>query len=401
MKRGNRVLSALWMSMFALAATLNACGDNKDAGPQDTTTSVDTALPDTAFADTDQTGTGNRCISNDDCEMSGAICACDGQCVVPTGNACTEDRNCGVPRWCNPCTGHCEEQAELCGSCSDARGCRDQGACLPYATGGNYCGTACISDVGCPRGYRCADIDGLATKQCVARTGVCESLAVCAGDNDCPVGSICQVQTGQCIEGCVDGGCPNNDVCVASRCRAPCTTNGDCEAPAICEDNGKCRIPGTCQDRIDCPDAETYCDRASGQCTSGCEVDLDCGDAAKVCERGECVAKGCQHNYQCAFGQICNKATAACVPYPASEPYCTVCDPQSEQDPACPGPNLCVTFQDDEGAALGDHCLVPCKDDPVDACPSGWSCQRIDDGQGGEPQFMCARPCYITPVANP
>jgi hypothetical protein len=237
--------------------------------------------------------------------------------------------------------------------------------------------------------------------QCVARSGACETLAVCSRDEECPVGRVCQAQTGQCIEGCVDGGCPNNDVCVAGRCSPPCTTNDDCVAPALCEDNGKCRAPGTCSERAHCPEPETYCDRPSGQCVAGCQDDLDCKDAAKQCDDGACVAKGCQHNYQCAFGQVCNKATGACEAYPASEPYCAVCDASSEQNPSCPEPNVCVTFQDDEGQALGDHCLVPCKDDPVDGCPQGWQCQRLEDPNGGEPRFMCARPCYITPVGLP
>lgn len=386
-------------TVLSASLAVGGCGDKDSAPAPDTTgpgqdlVEADESTP----SDTDEPGPG-RCTSNDDCDEAGAVCTCEGTCVVPTGAACTEDRNCGVPRWCNTCTGHCEEQGELCDPCTEFRGCRDGGACLPYASGGSFCGLGCLSDAGCGNGYRCVEVDGLATKQCVARSGVCEDLELCESDAECPVGQICNGTTRQCMLGCVDGGCPQGQVCQAARCQDACGTNDDCVAPAECREDGKCKTPGSCDERADCPDAETYCDRVSGQCTPGCQVDLDCGDAAKVCEDGGCVAKGCQHNYQCAFGQVCEKTTGECVPYPASEPYCAVCDPQAESDPACPSPNLCVTFQDDDGNALGDHCLVPCKDDPVDACPSGWQCQRLDDPEGGPPQFMCARPCYITPV---
>jgi len=398
MRPTNLVLGILCLLVAATAA----CGDKKTATPGEDSTVIrsDVAGEDVLISDSEGP-IATRCASDDECTEAGAVCSCEGICVVATGTACTEDRNCGVPRWCNTCTGHCEAQAELCESCTVSRGCRDGGACLPYSSGGTFCGLACQTDAGCGRGFRCAEIDGVTTKQCVARSGICESLNLCTADTECPVGKVCNTQTGQCLLGCVDGGCPEGNVCTASRCVLACATNGDCVAPGECQDSGKCKIPGTCEERADCPDAETYCDRATGSCASGCLEDIDCQDAAKVCEGRSCVKKGCEHNYQCAFGKVCNQGTGDCEPYPASEPYCAACDPSAESDPACPAPNLCVTFQDEDGQALGDHCLVPCKDDPEDACPSGWQCQRLDDPNGGDPQFMCSRPCYIAPVGSP
>ena len=385
-----------------LALTGSGCGGGAgEASPEaDTTVGVDLASGGAEGDVALGSGEAGRCLSAADCPEVGAVCTCEGRCEVPTGLACTSDRNCGVPRYCNTCTWHCEEQAGLCEPCEADNGCVDGGACVPFASGGSFCGAPCLADAGCARGYRCAEIDGLASRQCVPSSGSCGASALCEGDADCPVGRICQRQTGQCTAGCVDGGCPNGDVCVAGRCKPPCGLDADCEAPAVCAAGGKCRIPGTCEARDDCPEPETYCDRETGRCADGCREDLDCQDAAKICRGGSCVAKGCTANYQCAFGQVCDGA-GGCVPYPASEPHCAVCDPQAGGGPGCPEPNLCVTFQDDAGQALGDHCLVPCKDDADRACPSGWQCQRFDDPNGGAARFFCARPCYITPVGVP
>jgi hypothetical protein len=76
-----------------------------------------------------------------------------------------------------------------------------------------------------------------------------------------------------------------------------------------------------------------------------------------------------------------------------------VCDAEAEANPGCPDPNMCIRFQgaDESAPPLGDFCLVPCKNDPIDRCPSGWQCQRFEDQSGSE-QFYCARFCNIDPI---
>ncbi len=402
--RGGFVLS------FALLA---ACGADKAASGDatsaatlsdvtgETTVTISDANGETLDAGGETSGPTSFCATADDCAESGALCACDGSCVVPTGKACTEDRNCGVPNWCNPCTGHCEPQAALCEPCAGEHGCVDQGACLPFASGGNFCGLACVTDVACPAGYHCRTIAHIDLKQCTPDSGRCDALGLCQTDGDCPVGEICQDVKKTCGPGCTeDGQCPDAKVCASARCVPPCGGNGDCTAPAEC-DAGHCKIPGACEKAADCPAPATYCSRETGQCAPGCLEDADCKDAAKVCADKACVDKGCLHHFECAFGKVCDHASGACVPYPADMPYCASCDAAAETNPSCPEPNLCVQYQDADGKALGDFCLVPCADDPIDRCPSGWGCKKLENPETGDARYMCERPYYLNPVTTP
>jgi len=394
---------------LGLALALGACGSD-GSGDGDTGTTQDTHVTEdttgggdgqvgedtTGGTDTGQTSSF-ECQEDSDCTATGALCDCHGACVVPTGNACTEDKNCGVPNWCDDCTGHCAEQAVLCEPCSDARGCQDNGACLPYVSGGTFCGKACVTDVGCPTGYACLSVNGVDDKQCVAKSSRCEDLGVCEGDEDCPTGEVCNTQLGECAPGCTeDIACPSGKVCTAARCVDPCTSNDECTAPAECDDTGHCKIPGACEVKADCPEPETYCDKVTGMCADGCLVDNDCGDAAKICENKSCVAKGCEHNYQCQFSHECTQATGVCDPTP--DPHCATCGDTGEY--ACEGDGeLCASFQDEDENPLGDFCLLPCKDDPIDKCPAGYQCNEVEVEEG-QTQFLCIRQCWIDPVGG-
>ena len=393
------------MMAGSIVVALAACGDSKTTtgGDATTTSATDTSSVDgTSAGDTTigpDGGTAVACRGIEDCAAAGAgaVCNCDGACVVPTGKACTEDRNCGVPNWCNPCTGHCEPQAELCEACTDARGCQEDGGCLPYQSGGTFCGRACVTGAGCPQGYECQDV-GLDDKQCVPKSGACAELGLCSGDSACPIGQICSDATKTCAPGCSeDGQCPGDNVCVLGRCVPPCGGNEDCTTPATCE-AGKCKIPGACESAADCPTPATYCDRDTGRCEDGCQVNNDCKDAAQICKSGACVPKGCAHNYECAFGKVCDKSNGQCVPFPASEPHCAVCDAEAENPPSCPSPNACLRFQDENEQPLGDFCLAACKDDVIDRCPSGWQCQPVQLEEGADPTYLCQRQCWIDPL---
>jgi hypothetical protein len=340
-----------------------------------------------------------ECVDDEGC-AGDAVCSCEGQCVALTGTPCTAPLGCGSGTWCNLCVGQCEPTKAYCEPCVDQGSCGLGAACVPFVTGGTYCGAQCLTDVGCAvygPGHVCIEVSGVTYKQCVPKSGSCENLGVCEDDGDCPGQDVCNASLGECYEGCTDDGqCPAGDLCVAGRCQAPCGSDEECTPPAVCEPDGRCVIPGSCEEAADCPEPETYCDKALGSCEPGCLEDADCQDASKICEGKTCVDKDCTHNYQCSFGEICEPSNGACVPSP--DPHCAPC---ADGDPGpCGGaPNLCASFEDGEGQAQGEFCLLTCADDPVDACPQGYGCQQISQPDAGVEGFFCTRSCWVDPVA--
>jgi hypothetical protein len=351
-----------------------------------------------ALADGQDAGpTVERCLADGDCTEPGAICACTGECVVPTGNPCNDDKNCGPGLWCDPCIGRCAARVALCDPCAESGACEGSGLCLPFASGGNYCSKACVADAGCPIGYSCAAAGGGADKQCVPKSGDCTDLGLCEDDGQCPDGQICSDALKVCAPGCNDDQqCSMGQVCVRARCVPKCASVADCGPGEECTVDGRCKIPGACESSAECLDPETYCNKSTGMCTPGCLVDSDCQDAAKVCKNLTCIAKGCEHNYQCQHSTECDKTSGACVPM--TRDHCAVCDASAENQ--CGGdPSLCVTFQTEDPATgetveQGDFCLLTCDDDPIDQCPSGYGCQHIENPDAGIDGFYCVRQCY-------
>ncbi len=393
-----------------------ACGGDEGGGTPagDTATGGDTGKDGTqtgsdatADAGPDAAPVVPLCTSEDDCaEQPGTICSCNGTCVVPEGNACATNKNCPPGMWCDPCLGRCASRVELCDPCALSGACQD-GACFPLASGQTVCGLDCISDVGCPTGFGCVAAEGLAAKQCVPVSGSCVDLGLCGDDGDCPDGQVCNDSLKQCAPGCQDDdSCAGDLVCVAARCVDPCATNADCVAPAECTESGRCKVPGSCEGSDECLEAETYCNKKSGMCEPGCLVDADCKDAAKICEGKACVPKGCEHNFQCAFEQECDKATGQCIPM--TKDHCATC--VADQENQCGGdPNLCVTFSEKDqetgqDVEKGDFCILPCEPDPIDQCPQGYGCQKVEmqDQQGNTTEsFYCIRSCWQKPVGAP
>lgn len=349
-----------------------------------------------------------ECETADDCSGSDVVCSCLGQCVDVSGtNPCTEPKNCGSGSWCDPCVGHCQPQATLCQPCTSAglcnvdggcrsaeqAGCADQGVCIPFASGGSFCGMACLSSAGCPNGYECITVDGAAEKQCAPTSGECDALGLCETDVDCPEGEVCLEGPQVCGPGCTDdAACPNGNVCDKARCVPPCADDSECVLPALCDDGGHCKDPNACQTWTECP-PEHYCQKSDGQCVPGCQLDEQCSDAAKVCDDGSCVAKGCEHNYQCGFEEECGKDVGDCGPM--TRPHCSVCDASVDDPSQCGGePNICASFEDAEGAAAGDFCLLTCDSDPIDACPQGYGCEHIEAPDAGIDGYYCVRQCW-------
>jgi hypothetical protein len=389
---------------------LLGCSSSSDGTPSGDSiamdaSSADVALPSDAEgsdATTPPDGPAlTLCTSDTDCDEEGATCTCNGVCQVFDTNPCLVDKNCPSDHFCDVCAGFCAPEVGVCEPCTNDGACGDGGACLPFASGGSFCGNECISDLGCDVGYSCSDVEGYAQKLCVPDSGKCEDLGLCESDGECPDGQVCSDNLKICAPGCTeDDQCSGNLVCEAARCVEPCATAADCPQGAECVE-GHCKVPGACEGAVDCFEPETYCDKSIGQCVPGCLVDTDCQDAAKVCESKACVPKGCIHNYQCGFEEVCDKPTGACMPSP--DDHCGVCESGAENQ--CGGdPNLCVTLQDEdpntgETVDKGDFCLLPCAEDPVDQCPQGYSCTHIQmDTIDG---FYCTRACWVNPVGAP
>ncbi len=341
------------------------------------------------------------CSTAEDCK-DGELCDCLGRCVAdPGGTECVEDKNCGGGAWCDTCIGRCRDQVGLCEPCTSSSACEGTGsACLDYASGGSFCGLGCLTDVGCPAGYRCEQVPGHTSNQCVPSSGLCGAPGECTKDGDCTPPLVCNAALRRCAPGCVDDeACPQGQVCSAGRCGPPCDdASNPCPAGQTCV-SGHCKVPGGCVDSSECPEPETHCDATSHLCVPGCETDADCKSFSKVCKQGKCVEKGCEANWYCAFGEVCDLATGKCQP--AEGPYCATCDP--DNDTVCKtagADNLCVNFQDEDGNDLGAFCLVACGADPANPCPQGWACTEVDLGDGKPPRHLCVRDCPTPPIGQ-
>lgn len=409
-----RLLAA---ALVALAACSDSSGGSSGAstpGGGDAAATKDSGAGDAGFAGGggDDAGGGSPdgaagpdataepgCKGPEDCEAD-QVCDCHATCVPKGTTPCVEDKNCGATatNFCDLCSGYCGIRKDVCEPCEKDYECKQDGsACLDLAAGGRFCGRACLSDVGCPKGFLCQTVPNVKQKQCVPQSGSCEKPGECAGDADCPFPRICNLDLLVCAEGCPDDdACPNDLVCTAGHCVPPCDdAKNPCKAGEECKD-GHCKIPGGCVDASECPLAETYCDPDTHMCVPGCLTDFDCKQSAKECKDGACVEKGCPGNFYCAFEQVCSKDTGKCED--AVGPYCDACDQQAE-DQCGGGNNLCVGFQDEEGNELGDFCLVECGPDPDNPCPQGYACEELEL-QEGDKRKLCTRNCPVPPVGG-
>lgn len=401
-----------WTSwrFFAIGATivLGACSEpattpaggglpDAAAGP-DTSTSGQDVAADAASQD----ASGQDTSSGGD--IQAVVCKALGQ------GECDTAAECGSGKYCDPCTRECKEERKVCDPCTADVQCKDAlvggepgSVCLPYQTGGSFCGQVCLSTAGCGPGYTCEQVPGVAAKQCVPKTKSCApGSGQCKLDADCPYQSVCSTEWGVCVKGCTtDQACVAGTVCSLGHCVEPCAGDADCaglSAEAKCVDK-HCKIPGGCLGSDECVQKETHCDLKTHKCVPGCEVDSDCKDFALKCEAAKCVQKGCKANWECAFGMVCDVATAQCKK--AEGPYCAPCDPNDEEAKACGGkPNRCFSFKDAKDQDKGSFCGVVCGSDPGGPCPQGWQCQELKDDKGQSQGKYCLRPCYTQPVGG-
>ena len=354
----------------------------------------------------------NQCQSDQDCKDLGKdyYCNCKHQCIK---GECAENKNCGSDYYCDPCDKKCHPRSGVCEPCEEDYQCQEEMVCVKDVLSQPFCAQQCVPHGSCPVKYKCMDVGLGDVWACVPKSMSCGSTEQCKKDEDCPFGQICHPDTHMCISAqCEkDNECPQGKVCEMGRCIDACSQASDCEKnqkpdwasdrPWICEE-GHCKIEGACFTPYDCKEPETYCDGQTHQCKPGCKIDYDCKDASKICVNGHCVDKGCEHNFDCAFGQVCNKATGKCEDAP--EIFCKECTPDKQgQNLAgdCPDQTaICLTLKDKDGNEKGSFCFPPCQGDPkgVDACPQGYQCAeiKVQNQQTGQSKVyhQCVRACY-------
>lgn len=378
------------------------------------------------------------CTQLSDCEFQGDYCDLGG-CF------CDLERNGGTcrPRFaaCSPC----ESDAE----CGD-----DPFIYIDYtATCREFEGTkVCLPDTEfpCPPAYVMSS-DGT---YCEPAGGSCTDVPACSSDADCdPLSEnpVCNIGQGFCIPACAfdyssgESDCAPGQVCHldprllttnnpnfgGGKCGAPCD-GGDnpytCADSTVCETDGdtllvnplpnRCRPPAPkCIRNADCPASpEThsngYCDRATLECSTGCQRESDCAGGYK-CLNNQCVEKTCIENggatLACQFGFLCCGEAGGVSPCPTgvglgqcyeapSPPWCGDCatpgpsPSETPQGSVRPQPSYCAPVTGSK--AKGDAQILFHSCDPADAkaaCPRSWTCQGFlqfcetdaDCGAGG------------------
>ena len=373
-----------------------------------TATSPSTTVPD-AVAGLDAKATDAK-VPKGDGASGGDIEAV--VCVALGKGECDTAAECGSGSYCDPCLRKCLKERPLCDPCDNDVQCEQSGlgtVCLPYESGGNFCGRVCVGNGGCPGNYTCETLPGIKDMQCVPKSKTCSAVGgTCKTDSDCPFQSICNLDYAQCVKGCTDdGNCTNGNVCSLAHCVPPCAATADCvsmaaEASCVTDADGKnhCKIPGGCLGSDECATAETHCDKSLHKCVPGCEVNGDCKDFAMECASGKCQKAGCTANWQCAFGEVCDVPAKTCKK--AEGLYCATCNPDDQDVKDCGGkPNICFKMQDSQKNDKGAFCGITCSSDAGGPCPQGWACQDIKDDKGVSQGKLCLRQCYNQPVALP
>ena len=140
---------------------------------------------------------GWPCQGHDDCQsylcidtIAGAVCTipCVEEC--PEAGWLCKEISVGGPDELYACI---PPETALCRPCASDDSCKiaagETARCVPYGDAGWFCGTDCAGGKNtCPQGFQCQDVelDGQATKQCLALEGDCPCLFGFVGlDTEC------------------------------------------------------------------------------------------------------------------------------------------------------------------------------------------------------------------------
>lgn len=225
----------------------------------------------------------------------------------------------------------------------------------------------------------------------------------CREDKDCgtPTSAFrCEAQTGVCY--CrTDEACPGAQFCNAAgfcQDRSGCETNLDCvDATTYCDTaSGQCVPRGRCTSDLQC-ELGQVCDVSRGRCLEGCRRDGDCpgtscrcGEVACACagttpeelarcDLGACDPGFCSDETFCRFGELCGVPPDAGVSRNACysdfdvdrRPYCARCTYGAGLETCGRGPNFCII----DTRTASTYCGADCSEGQ--ACPRGYGCRDI------------------------
>jgi hypothetical protein len=261
-------------------------------------------------------------------------------------------------------------------------------------------GCTCADDSCCPDQHKYDPI----SKACICTgVGCCpdgfqptpEGGCMCARDSACPAGLHCDTASGRCV-------CRSNGDCGPSTfcnkvgfCQSldACASNNDCPATMFCyEVTSQCFQRGTCIADYHCP-LEQVCDSASAHCVPGCRTTADC-NLLDVCIAGTCQSNRCPDSTYCAPREFCDVMTNVCGP--PDRTYCQPCDAVN----GCGNGGTCL-IQIVEGINNPPFCGITCMMDSD--CPGDLICDDSFQTCGGPGDTSCSAfglTCLQTVVLN-
>jgi Cys-rich repeat protein len=288
----------------------------------------------------------NPCAGGLFCDVSGYWAACVDLCDGVT---------CADTETCDPGTGDCNCNADLCGGvccntgthcvddackgpsdlggiCSDTDPCAAGLFCIPNGVNPDNatdpsagyceeCNPDIVPEAVCAEGSFCNvsgsfgvcdSCDCADNETCAPVGGSCGCDTICCGATDdvegvcCAEGLVCSAG-GSCVQCAADTDCADGQICADGVCIVPCATDlcGGvcCNAGDMCMDNA-CMAP-ECATDSDCTGGKVC---KAQMCVVQCTTDGDCG-ADEVCDvaAGVCKAKPeCVKNTDCPGDEVCN-----------------------------------------------------------------------------------------------
>ena len=220
-----------------------------------------------------------------------------------------------------------------CDACATGTNCQS-GVCLDFGEEGAFCGQECGAALGCPDGFTCYNLEGVAKPQCIPDNehcapvggniqtgGYCYDHATCASSLCLPTAESAFCTVSCTPGGAGNGGCPSAMMCLGAAGKdGTCYPQGNAALGDFCDSLGDC-ASGDC---VGIGDGKAIC-------TQPCAQEGDC-PSGFTCSAELCLKKGTK-----AFGEPCELITECESTLCAG--YCTqAC---SASNP-CPGESKCL-----------------------------------------------------------